>query len=227
MRNGSLLGNMIKLWIILWKEFSPNQGAFRLIQKAVKYGNCFHYFMPLPIGMRYTNCQFGVGAASLTLYFVHSESALQCDTSVNPPSWFTDRYKPCHPFQLGVKLVDGGTRPLFDELYFEETYGPYPRYDPSGVHWKPIALRRLVDDSLRLNFDMNMKYRHDFEENIRRVTNANLLDIYDCVNKFQDKFHTEEWDCLLYKRELNGYSVPIELFHHRTQEEIEMDEEAT
>ena len=49
---------------------------------------------------------------------------------------------------------------------------------------------------------------------------------FDCVNKFRDKFQPEEWDRLLYKRELDGYSVPRELFHHRTQEEIEMDEEA-
>ena len=73
---------------------------------------------------------------------------------------------------------------------------------------------------------MNMKSQHDFEDHVRRVTNADLLDIFDCVNKNRDKFQPEEWDRLLYKRELKGYSVPSHLFHHRTQEEIEMDEEA-
>ena len=99
-----LPGNEIKLWVITWKEFSRNQGAFRLIQKAVKYGNCFHCFTPLPLGMGCNFCRFGVGAVSLTLYFVNSESALLCETHAAPPAWFTDRNKPCHPFQLGLKI---------------------------------------------------------------------------------------------------------------------------
>ena len=221
-----LPGDKITLWVISWKEFSPNHGAFRLIKKAVKYGNCFHCYMALPIGMRCKNCRFGIGAVSLTLYFVHSESALQCNTRQNPPSWFTDRHKPCHPFELSTKLTDLGTKPLFDELYFEETYGPAPKYSPNRVHWKPIALQKLVDDIFRLGWYMNMNSQHDFEDHIRRVTNADLLDIFDCVNKNRDKFQPEEWDRLLYKRTLQGYSVPSHLFHHRTQEEIEMDEEA-
>ena len=221
-----LPGNEIKLWVITWKEFTRNQGAFRLIQKSVKYGNCFHCFTPLPLGMGCTFCRFGAGAVSLTLYFVNSESALQCESHAAPPAWFTDRYKPCHPFQLGLNIRDEGTPPLFDELYFKEEHGPFPKYSTSAGLWKPIALQKLIDHIFKMELVDYMGPPSYFEEYIRRATNANDCDIYDCVNKRRTKFRPEDWGRLLTLRELEGYIAPSELYHHPGQEEHEMDEEA-
>ncbi len=67
-------------------------------------------------------------------------------------------------------------------------------------------------------------YPERMEKRIKRATNAHYVDIYDCVDQNRSKFQPELFDQLILHRTLEGYSVPRELYNHRTQEEI--DEEA-
>ena len=180
-----------------------------------------HLLQTLPYreGMPYCNARYG--GVSKTIYFVNSDTALECTTWVEPPAWFTDRYKPCHPFELGIKLLQEGTTPYFDQLFFEDnsTNG----YAPRATNWKPVALQQLLDCILKHGAYDAMPFPMKLEEYIERATNANKLDIYNCVNQNRDKFQPEMWDRMLYLRELKGYSKPRQLFHHRTQEEIDAE----
>ena len=159
------------------------------------------------------------------LYFVNSETALQCRSPEEPPAWFTERYKPCHPFQLGNKLMHGTMEPYFDILFYNDDYAPRPRYDERATDlWRPVALQDLVDKLFDYGGYSVLYKPERIKRAIRRATNASYIDIFDCVNKNQNKFNPELWDHMLRIRNLDRYLPSRELYYHQTQEEI--DEEA-
>ena len=130
----SSVGNEVPIWMIRWNRKGQDGGEFILISQTIRYRNCTRCFNALPIGMLCIHCNARHRGRSEELYFVNSETALQCRSPVQPPDWFTERYRPCHPFQLGNKLMNGTTEPYFDELFYNDGSAPRPRYDEEATN---------------------------------------------------------------------------------------------
>ena len=132
--------------MIKWNKLGRDGGEFILVSQPIRYGNCTQCFNPLPIGMLCIHCSARHRGRSKESYFVNSEMALQCKSPEKPPVWFTKRYRPCNPFQLGNKLMNGTTEPYFDVLFYNDVYTRTTRYDEEATHlWRPVAMHDLVD----------------------------------------------------------------------------------
>ncbi len=222
-------GNEVSMWVVKWSDTAnKGEGNFILISTSVVYGNCTECFQPAPIGMKCgVNCTARRQGRSEELFFVNSKTAVNCkSTAEGPPSWFTERYNACHPFELGVKLLLGGTTPYFDILFYNDSYASRPKYDEKAMDlWRPVPMQKLLDQYLKAIYPVTLnRYPERMEKRIKRATNAHYVDIFDCVDANKSKFQPELFDQMIRERNLHGYSAPRELYYHRTQEEI--DEEA-
>ena len=99
-----------------------------------------------------------------------------------PPEWFTNRYGPCNPFKLGKKLLFKGTKPYFDELFYNNPYAPSPKYDyKSHGLWKPVPLQQLVDTLFAYGAYNILKYLKRLERCIRQATSADYCTLTSMI----------------------------------------------
>ena len=109
-----------------------------------------------------------------------------------PPEWFVYRYELCNPFELGKKLLFEGTKPYFDEVFYNDPYALSPKYDDTNQRlWRPVPLQRLVDHLFDHGAYSILKYLERLKRRIRHAASVDYLELYDCMDLNRAKFQSE------------------------------------
>ena len=161
------------------------------------------------------------------LYFVSNETAASAkiSSSAGPPQWFMERFKPCDPLRVGITLLQLGTKPYFDEIYYNSGFPREKYHEGTRFAWKAIPILKLIDAYIESAHQEDPSPEL-IEQRLHQFTGLAYIDIFECMNQRRTAFDPELWDVIVLQRSslLVQYYPGSNLIWNRTREEL--DDEA-
>ena len=212
----------ISFSMIRWSDLGvPDEHKFIRISTTMMFGNCAKCFRPWPMGLKCRYCRGPEYTRSIMLYFVSTESAASVviSSSAAPPAMVCSRFKPCDPLRVGITLLHLGTKPYFDEIYYNSGFPREKYHEDTRYSWKAIPIIKLIDAYIE-NAYPDDPSPELIKQRLHQFTGLAYIDIFECMNQRRTTFDPELWDAIVLQRS----SLAASSILPRQQPHLEQDQ---